>query len=64
MTIRLARLVLYNKLQCGQTQLRALGIENDIGDSFKVESIKEIVHERTQPKDRKVKFVITPGSDF
>jgi len=64
MTIRLARMVLYNKLQCGQTQLRAIGIENDIGDSFKAASIKDIVEERAAPKEKKVKIVVSPRSTF
>ena len=64
MTVRLARLVLYNKLQRGQAQLQALGIENDIADSFKAESIKEIVKEREKLKKGTVKFITTRGSTF
>lgn len=62
--IRLSRLVLYHKLQCGQAQLRAIGIENEIGDSFKAQSLKEITKERLAPKDKKVRIVVSPRSTF
>jgi len=64
MIIRLARMSLYDKLQHGQVQLRAAGIENDIGDAFKIESIKEIVKERDPPGVKKVKIVVSPRSTF
>ncbi len=64
MVIRLARMVIYDKLQCGQVQLRAAGIKNEIGDSFKVESIKEIVKERELPAVKKVKVIVSPRSTF
>jgi hypothetical protein len=63
MTIRLMRMVLYDKLQCNQTQLRALGIENDMAEAFKAETIKEIVKTRKQ-RDKRVKFIVLPRSDF
>ena len=64
MTLRLTRIALYRKLQQAESQLKAMGLENDLSSIFKQSSEEMLSQAFKKPELRCTRINTTTNSTF
>lgn len=64
MTLRLTRIALYRKLQQAESQLKAMGLENDLSSVFKQSSEEMLSQAFKKPELRCTRINTTMNSTF
>jgi hypothetical protein len=63
-TLRLARVSLYQRLQQAESQLKSMGVPNDLGNAFLVASEEVLKKGFKKPEYRAIKVDTTTNSTF